>query len=117
MSPIIEKSLKSGKLLCLNSGQSSACLDLARLSWNLVDTMIQRKVDLIVLEGMGRAVHTNYYANFNCECLKVAVLKNRWLAKRLGGEMFAVVFKYEVPGDKLIVSTNTLPSRHVCHNP
>jgi len=57
--------------------------------------MIQRKVDLIVLEGMGRAVHTNYYANFNCECLKVAVLKNRWLAKRLGGEMFAVVFKYE----------------------
>ena len=29
---------------------------------------------------------------------KVAVLKNRWLAKRLGGEMFAVVFKYEVPG-------------------
>ena len=90
--------------------------------------MIQRKVDLIVLEGMGRAVHTNYYANFNCECLKViyhnmlhhliqtcciintltinhlifiskvAVLKNRWLAKRLGGEMFAVVFKYEVPG-------------------
>ena len=53
------------------SGQSSACLDLARLNWSLVDTMIQRKVDLIVLEGMGRAVHTNYYANFNCECLKV----------------------------------------------
>ena len=25
------------------------------------------------------------------------MLKNRWLAKRLGGEMFAVVFKYEVP--------------------
>ena len=55
----------------LSSGQSSACLDLARLNWSLVDTMIQRKVDLIVLEGMGRAVHTNYYANFNCECLKV----------------------------------------------
>ena len=35
----------------------------------------------------------------NCSTfvLKVAVLKNRWLAKRLGGEMFAVVFKYEVP--------------------
>lgn len=52
-------------------GQSSACLDLARLNWSLVDQMIQRKVDLVVLEGMGRAVHTNFYANFNCECLKV----------------------------------------------
>ena len=54
-------------------GQSSACLDLSRLNWSLVDQMIQRKVDLEVLEGMGRAVHTNYYAKFNCECLKVIV--------------------------------------------
>lgn len=62
---------------------------------SLVDAMIEQEVDLIVLEGMGRAVHTNLYAKFKCECLKVAVLKNRWLAQRLGGEMFAVIFKYE----------------------
>ena len=62
-----------------------------------VNTMTERKVDLLVLEGMGRAIHTNLYAKFNCECLKVAVLKNRWLAERLGGEMFSVVFKYEKP--------------------
>ena len=55
-------------------GQSSACLDLARLSWNLVDQMVERKVDLIILEGMGRAVHTNFYAKFNCECLKVLLV-------------------------------------------
>ena len=44
---------------------------------------------------------------FKCECLKVAVLKNKSLAQHLGGEnwdfllcpgdMFSVVFKYEVP--------------------
>ena len=51
---------------------------------------------------------------FKCECLKVAVLKNKWLAQHLGGnqnlshlsssttsffsgDMFSVVFKYEVP--------------------
>ena len=62
---------------------------------SLVDAMIEQEVDLIVLEGMGRAIHTNLYAKFKCECLKVAVLKNRWLAQRLGGEMFAVIFKYE----------------------
>ena len=59
--------------------------------------MIERQVDLLVLEGMGRAIHTNLFAKFKCECLKVAVLKNRWLAERLGGEMFSVVFKYERP--------------------
>ena len=57
--------------------------------------MVSRGTDLLVLEGMGRAVHTNLYAGFDCECLKVAVLKNRWLANRLGGEMYAVIFKYE----------------------
>ena len=53
--------------------------------------------DLIVLEGMGRAIHTNFHAAFSCETLKVAVLKNQWLANRLGGSMFSVVFKYEKP--------------------
>lgn len=46
---------------------------------------------------MGRAVHTNFNAAFSCEALKVAVIKNRWLANRLGGEMFSVMFKYEGP--------------------
>jgi type II pantothenate kinase len=56
-------------------------------------------VDLIVLEGMGRAVHTNLEAKFTCECLKVAVIKNRWLAARLGGDMFSVLCKYEHPNE------------------
>jgi type II pantothenate kinase len=51
--------------------------------------------DLIVLEGMGRAIHTNLNAAFSCESLKAAVLKNKWLAQRLGGEMFSVIFKYD----------------------
>jgi len=94
-SPVIEEALSEGKLTCANSGQSSACLDLSRLSKGLVDLMTDKQVDLIVLEGMGRALHTNLYAKFKCESLKVAVVKNRWLATRLGGDMFSVIFKYE----------------------
>ena len=56
------------------------------------------KADLIVIEGMGRAIHTNLEAQFKCDSLKLAVLKNRWLAKRFGGEMFSVVFKFETGG-------------------
>lgn len=44
---------------------------------------------------MGRALHTNLYAKFRCETLKLAVVKNKWLAERLGGEMFSVICKYE----------------------
>lgn len=56
-------------------------------------------VDLVVLEGMGRAVHTNLYARFKVDCLKVAVIKNEWWAKRLGGEKFSVLFQYEPRDD------------------
>ena len=62
--------------------------------------MTQHGVDLIVLEGMGRAIHTNFHTKFKCESLKVAVLKNRWLAQHLGGDMFSVVFKYEGAEEK-----------------
>jgi len=59
--------------------------------------MTKMDVDLIILEGMGRAIHTNYSTKFLCESLKAAVLKNNWLANRFGGEMFSVVFRYEKP--------------------
>ena len=42
-----------------------------------------------------RAIHTNYEAKFTCDSIKMAVIKNRWLAQRLGGDMYSVVFKYE----------------------
>lgn len=51
--------------------------------------------DLVILEGMGRAVHTNLYAQLKVDCLKIAVIKNEWWAKRLGGEKFSVLFKFE----------------------
>jgi len=57
--------------------------------------MKETQADLVVLEGMGRAVHTNFYAPFACDVLKIAVIKNRWLAAQLGGDMYSVVFKYE----------------------
>lgn len=51
--------------------------------------------DLLVIEGMGRALHTNLNAKFQCETLKLAVIKNKWLANRLGGDTFSVICKYE----------------------
>ena len=70
---------------------------LSRLDKVLANVVRERHTDLVIIEGMGRAIHTNYYASLSCESLKMAVLKNSWLAERLGGKLFSVVFKYEVP--------------------
>ncbi|XP_048762639.1 4'-phosphopantetheine phosphatase-like isoform X2 [Ostrea edulis] len=91
----INKSLLENRLMVMETGQGSPCLDLRLIDCQLVDVMNREGTDLIVIEGMGRAIHTNFDACFSCEVLKVAVIKNRWLANRLGGDMFSVMFKYE----------------------
>jgi len=65
------------------------------VDYDLGRRMKETQADLIVLEGMGRAIHTNFYAPFVCDVLKLAVIKNDWLAAQLGGDMYSVVFKYE----------------------
>lgn len=54
-----------------------------------------KTADLIILEGMGRAIHTNLYAKFTVDCVKLAVLKNEWLAQSLGTHQFAVICDFE----------------------
>lgn len=72
------------------------------MNLDLCLAMVKHEVDLIVIEGMGRTLHTNFYAKMKCECLKLAVIKNRWLALRLGGDMYAVICKYERPTQKTV---------------
>lgn len=57
--------------------------------------ILMDQADLIILEGMGRAVHTNLFAKFNVDSIKMAVIKNEWLANSLGAKQFSVIFKYE----------------------
>ncbi|XP_050787672.1 4'-phosphopantetheine phosphatase isoform X2 [Gopherus flavomarginatus] len=97
MDPIIQSALMEERLLLVQTGSSSPCLDLSRLDKGLALLVRERKTDLVIIEGMGRAIHTNYYAALRCESLKLAVIKNSWLADRLGGKIFSVIFKYEVP--------------------
>ena len=69
----------------------SPCLDLSRLSVLVANLIEESNVDLVVLEGMGRAIHTNYDVKFKCDCLKIAVLKNQWLVERFG--IFSTKFR------------------------
>uniref|UniRef100_A0A6Q2Y3V1 4'-phosphopantetheine phosphatase n=1 Tax=Esox lucius TaxID=8010 RepID=A0A6Q2Y3V1_ESOLU len=104
MDLVIQSAVKEDRLTLVQSGSSSPCLDLSRLDKELAGVVRERHTDLVVIEGMGRAIHTNYYAMLSCESLKMAVIKNSWLADRLGGKLFSVVFKYEVPPKQKDVS-------------
>ncbi|CAB3994015.1 pantothenate kinase 4-like [Paramuricea clavata] len=93
--PVIKQAVEEKRLVIMESGTFSPCLDLRRVDADLVKKCAD--ADLVILEGMGRTIHTNYDALFICESLKMAVIKNKWLAKRLNGEMYSVVFRYK-PG-------------------
>lgn len=95
ISPDLKEAFEEERLLVMDSGQSSPCLDLSRLNVEVAQAMQRHKTDLILLEGMGRAIHTNLNAAFHCDSIKAAVLKNQWLSQRLGGKMFSVIFKFE----------------------
>ncbi|XP_034196424.2 4'-phosphopantetheine phosphatase [Osmia lignaria lignaria] len=98
---VIRQALKENRLIAMETAQAGPCLDLSRLNLDLCLAMVKHNVDLIVLEGMGRTLHTNLHAKLTCECLKLAVVKNRWLALRLGGDMYAVICKYERPPQEI----------------
>lgn len=85
----------TGSLTVCASGSGSPCLDFRRISSELCEAA--QGADLIVLEGMGRAVHTNYAAAFHCDTLKLAMIKNSRLAERLfNGRIYDCVCKFEL---------------------
>eukprot|EP00794_Sanderia_malayensis_P010735 gene10735-11884_t len=93
--PIIKKALSDQRLIIMESGLGSPCINLRRVDATLAEEM--KQADLVVLEGMGRSIHTNFNAEFICESIKLAVIKNPWLAAKFGGETFSVSFRYEQP--------------------
>jgi pantothenate kinase len=82
------------RLYVVASGSGSPCLDLRRVSSDLADATVG--ADLVIIEGMGRAVHTNYSARMACDSLKLAMIKNAHLAARLfGGEVYDCVCRFD----------------------
>ena len=55
--------------------------------------------ELVVLEGMGRAIESNFDAAFTCDCLRLALLKDPLVAQRVGGEVYDCVCKYVPSGE------------------
>ncbi|XP_062116259.1 pantothenate kinase 2 isoform X3 [Humulus lupulus] len=81
-------------LMVVENGCGGPCIDLRQVSSELAAAA--KDADLIILEGMGRALHTNFNAQFKCDALKLAMVKNQRLAKNLiNGNIYDCVCRYE----------------------
>ncbi|GJM99356.1 hypothetical protein PR202_ga16447 [Eleusine coracana subsp. coracana] len=61
-------------LMVVENGCGSPCIDFRQVSSELAAAA--KDADLLILEGMGRALHTNLNARFKCDTLKVLVSTN-----------------------------------------
>ncbi|CAL5385385.1 unnamed protein product [Camellia sinensis] len=94
-----ENSISAVPLMVVENGCGSPCIDLRQVSSELADAA--KDADLIILEGMGRALHTNFNARFKCDALKLAMVKNQRLAEKLiKGNIYECVCRYEPAGDQ-----------------
>ncbi|KAL3694172.1 hypothetical protein R1sor_007823 [Riccia sorocarpa] len=86
-------------LYVVASGSGSPCIDFRQVSSEVAEAA--KDADLVVLEGMGRAVHTNFNAKFKCDVLKLAMIKNKRLAEKLlKGSLYDCICRYE-PGQEV----------------
>ncbi|XP_019463839.1 PREDICTED: pantothenate kinase 2-like isoform X1 [Lupinus angustifolius] len=89
-----KENLSTIPLMVVENGCGSPCIDLRQVSSELAAAA--NDADLIILEGMGRALHTNLNARFKCDTLKLAMVKNQRLAEILvKGNIYDCVCKYE----------------------
>ncbi|CAN1289437.1 Damage-control phosphatase At2g17340 [Linum perenne] len=84
--------VNASNLLVANSGNDLPVIDLASVSQELA--YLANDADLVILEGMGRGIETNLYAQFKCDSLKVGMVKHPEVAQFLGGRLYDCVFKY-----------------------
>ncbi|CAH8274248.1 unnamed protein product [Arabidopsis lyrata] len=82
----------TSNLLIANSGNDLPVIDLARVSQEVA--YLSTDADLVILEGMGRGIETNLYAQFKCDSLKIGMVKHPEVAQFLGGRLYDCVIKY-----------------------
>ena len=91
----IGDALADGRLELVPSGNGTPLINLSKCSTALNEAVNRRGVDLVILEGMGRALESNFEAKFTCDTLQIAMVKDIGVASVLGGEVFDLVLKYE----------------------
>lgn len=84
--------LRAGRIATTGTGCDCPLIDLADVSEAC--NRVAADCDLVILEGMGRAVETNYTTPFTCDAIHVAMIKNPHVAAHVGCRMFDLIVKF-----------------------
>ena len=99
LDPLIESARRDGRLALVASGNGVPLIDLSAVSPELAD--IAADADLLVIEGMGRALETNFRARFTVDTIKLAVIKEPHVARTIGGKLYEPVCRFEPAAGQL----------------
>jgi len=94
---VIAKALQDQRLRVMGSGNGVPLIDLTKLDHVLVTDAAKDPYDLLILEGMGRAVESNFHVDFECETLKLAMIKDRGVAEAMNADLYDLVMRYDQP--------------------
>ncbi|KAL3137393.1 hypothetical protein ABBQ32_006916 [Trebouxia sp. C0010 RCD-2024] len=90
---LLGRAVEEEIITVVSSGSALPIIDLTKLSPECVAAA--EGVDLVVMEGMGRAIETNLYASFSCDSLKLAMVKHPEVAQVLKCRMYDCVCKFD----------------------
>jgi uncharacterized protein with ATP-grasp and redox domains len=88
--------LRSGRISVVGTGCDCPLIDLGDVSDACNEAAAD--ADLVILEGMGRAVESNYHVALTCDAIYLAMIKNRELARYLGCKLFDLVARFTPAG-------------------
>ncbi|GMV96132.1 MAG: DUF89 family protein [Phycisphaerae bacterium] len=91
--PVLDGLLRSGRVRTVASGGDIPLIDLGRVSEECDRAAAES--DLIVLEGMGRGVESNWRQAFKCDVWRVALLKDECVARWLGARVWDAVCRFD----------------------
>lgn len=89
----LDRLIAENRIRVVASGCESPLIDLTDLTPECCAAAAES--DLLILEGMGRGIESNYDALFTTDTIKLALIKDPMVAKILGVRLFDPVFRFE----------------------
>ncbi len=93
---VLDAAVTDGRLGTVASGCGTPLIDLADVSDACNEAASGS--DLIILEGMGRSVESNRSAVFTCDALWIALVKDEFVADRVGVPLFSPLWRFREAG-------------------
>ncbi|MEM1107468.1 MAG: ARMT1-like domain-containing protein [Planctomycetota bacterium] len=92
---VVRTAIDERRLNLVPSGNNAPLIDLGGVSIELAEALEVEGIDLVVLEGMGRSLESNFDAEFSCDTLKLAMIKDLGVGEAIGAELFDLMMKFE----------------------